>query len=176
MAAEDISDSFLPLVSTNLKHPPKVIILGSSPGVVSLKQQRYYAHPRNSFWWIMSQLLSFNVHSDYEHRVNAITEAGIFLWDVLKRCERQGSLDANILRQSEQVNDLEAVLTEFQTISMICFNGKAAYSIFKRHFSILNFQHIECHVLPSTSPAHASMSREDKLRHWQVIGEYLENG
>lgn len=168
-----VSDSFTPLFSDSLNYSPKAMILGSSPSVVSQQKQRYYAHPRNSFWWIMSEILSFDVNDDYECRVEAVARSGIFLWDVLKRCERQGSLDANILRQSEQVNDLDEVLKKFNTISMICFNGKMAYSIFKRHFPVSFIQGIECHVLPSTSPAHASMSREEKLRHWQLIGDYL---
>ena len=71
MAPFDISDSFLPIVSCDVECLPKVMILGSSPSVVSQQQQQYYAHPRNSFWWIMSQLLSFDVNSDYANKLDA---------------------------------------------------------------------------------------------------------
>ena len=94
----------------------------------------------------------------------------------MQRCEREGSLDANIVQQSEQANDLELYLRKYKTISAIFFNGKAAHTIFKRHFCVSNFMHIKCYVLPSTSPAHASMTREKKLQYWQVIADHLKIG
>lgn len=170
----NVTDSFDPVFSDDLEYSPRVMILGSSPGKVSLQQQKYYAHPRNSFWWIMSQLLPFSIDDDYQRNIDALIQSGIFLWDVLKRCERQGSLDANILRQSEEVNDIELILRNYNTISAIFFNGKVAHSIFNRHFNTNNFEQVKYYVLPSTSPAHASISREEKLQHWRVISDYLK--
>lgn len=125
----------------------------------------------------MSEMFCFDPLECYEHKVKAIIRSGVYLWDVLMHCERDGSLDSKILRQSEQANDIQRVLETYQSISLICFNGQAAHAIFKRHFSpsLLKEHGLECHVLPSTSPAHASMRPQEKLQHWEVIKHHLEN-
>ncbi len=56
-------ESFEPVIGTN----PKVLILGSIPGIASLQAQQYYAHPRNAFWPIMANL--FDISSALEYCV-----------------------------------------------------------------------------------------------------------
>lgn len=80
----------------------RVLVLGSMPGSVSLHEQRYYAHPRNRFWPLMGRLCGSDPMLDYPRRLLAIQGSGIGLWDVIGRCQRRGSLDASIVRGSEQ--------------------------------------------------------------------------
>ena len=44
--------SFAPSIDNN----SHILILGSMPGVKSLKEQQYYAHPQNRFWKVMSAI------------------------------------------------------------------------------------------------------------------------
>ena len=147
----------------------RVLILGSMPGRKSLEERQYYAHPRNAFWWIMSQLFEFDDTLDYQQRVALLTGAGVALWDVLHDCKRPGSLDSDIQRDSEIPNDLNAFIESHPGLRLIVFNGTAAQQLFSRHCqSVLSaFPRVETVRLPSTSPAHASLTRDQKLQLWK---------
>ncbi len=153
---------------------PSVMILGSMPSQVSLQENQYYAHPRNSFWWIMSQLFEFDLGISYGERRLALQSAGVAVWDVLHDCERKGSLDSAIVKSSERSNDFDLLFTRYPSISKVIFNGAAAEAIFARHNKKL-IQHLkqtrpdfQWHRCPSTSPAHASISKHDKLKAWRL--------
>jgi hypoxanthine-DNA glycosylase len=75
----------------------RLLVLGSFPGVASLKSQRYYGHPQNQFWRILGELWSLPLHgAAYEDRIQTVREKGLGIWDVYASCEREGSLDAHI--------------------------------------------------------------------------------
>nr|WP_315847007.1 DNA-deoxyinosine glycosylase [uncultured Achromobacter sp.] len=146
----------------------RVLVLGSMPGVASLAQVRYYAHPRNAFWPIAAQVLGFDPALDYPQRLQALQAAGIALWDVLQACERPGSLDANIRHDTLVPNDFAAFLTAHPTITRVCFNGGKAASLYRRYVvPTLPKAHLEYVDLPSTSPAHAAASFATKLAAWR---------
>ena len=55
--------SFAPAINEN----SKILILGSMPGIKSLEETQYYAHPQNRFWKVMSILCNVDMVSmDYE--------------------------------------------------------------------------------------------------------------
>ena len=156
---------------------PKLMIIGSMPSQRSLQQAQYYAHPRNAFWWLLSELLGFDLALSYPQRVNAVTQAGIAVWDVLKDCQRAGSLDSNIVRSSEQANDFAPMLAANPSLKLLAFNGAKAKQIFMRHqkhcLAEFNLKWVQ---LPSSSPAHAATTRADKLRDWQsALIPFIDN-
>jgi len=148
----------------------KILILGSMPSVQSLKDQQYYAHPRNAFWPIMSALFDIEKGSSYEQRCNTIIQNHIAVWDAIKACQRQGSLDQSIDSTSMIANDFNVFLQQHPNIQQIFFNGSKAEHVFNRHvLATLTEQqaHIARLRLPSTSPAYAAMSVEQKLSAWR---------
>jgi len=156
--------AFPPVLSNNPTH----LILGSMPGRRSLQRNEYYAHPQNAFWYIMSQICSFDLALDYAERVESLTNARYCLWDVLHDCDRKGSLDSKIEKSSEIPNDFKIFLEQNPTLKLVGFNGQASRKIFSRHFACLyqEFEHIKWVDLPSTSPAHARLNRSEKYRIW----------
>lgn len=146
----------------------RILVLGSMPGIASLRQARYYAHPRNAFWPIAAQVLGFDPADGYARRLQALQRAGVALWDVLQTCERPGSLDADIRADSLVPNDFAAFFQAHPRIVRICFNGAKAAALYRRHIlPRLSAGSLQYFDLPSTSPAHAAASFEQKLAVWR---------
>jgi hypoxanthine-DNA glycosylase len=154
-----------------------LLILGSFPGVQSLEQRQYYAHPRNGFWPIMAQLLCFDPGAAYDDRVEALVGQGVALWDVLCRCRRKGSLDSAIDADSVVINDFNAFFDAHRNIQALIFNGLRAEETFiKSVLPQLDSPNRpkKMHRLPSTSPAMAMLSLEEKAKQWQLIMKYIK--
>jgi double-stranded uracil-DNA glycosylase len=162
--------SFAPLIGTQ----PRVLILGSMPGVKSLQDQQYYAHPRNAFWPILGELFSVQWSHDYQQKINQIQQLPLILWDVLQSCQREGSLDSDIKSDQLQGNSIDQLLLSYPTLSFIAFNGGTAEKLFRKLIlpRIDNAEPYTMLRLPSTSPAHASKSFQQKLSEWSVIREF----
>jgi TDG/mug DNA glycosylase family protein len=151
----------------------RLLILGSMPGVASLQQQQYYAHPRNAFWPIMARLLGFEQTLSYPQRLQALLHGKIALWDVIGHCQRQGSLDSAI--RAEQANDFETFFKNHPQLMAIGFNGNKAWQSFNRLVlpQLTLNSAIALLPLPSSSPAYAALSAEQKLQQWAVVKTYL---
>ena len=160
MMHEPRISSFPPLLGRR----PRLLILGSMPGVASLEAQQYYAHPRNAFWPILCSWCGIACESPYAQRVEALLQAGIAVWDVLAHCQRPGSLDSAIDLKTAQPNAIAELLQAQPGITRICFNGTAAADLYRRHR--LPAAPLELIRLPSTSPAHAGMALAEKMRRW----------
>jgi len=148
----------------------QILILGSMPSVKSLQQQQYYAHPRNAFWPIMSTLFDMDKEWTYHQRCQHLITNKIAVWDALKACQRQGSLDQDIELSSMVANDFNSFFKQHANIKHIFFNGGKAEQVFKQHVLPSldeSFKPIPQTRLPSTSPAHASVTFAQKLDSWQ---------
>jgi hypoxanthine-DNA glycosylase len=160
MAEHERLNGFEPVITAHCR----AVVLGSFPGKTSLDAGHYYAHPRNLFWPIVSEVLDVSfVEMPFEQRYEQLTKAGIGLWDVIANCRRPGSLDSDIRdAQPAQLAELKLVAPD---LSVVLLNGKKAQQGARQaHWD----KSIELIDLPSTSPANASISRETKTQLWRA--------
>lgn len=94
---------------------------------------------------------------DNEAKIAFCLAHKIGLWDVIGCCERENSSDSNL--KGIVPNDFEKLLQTHPNIAAIGFTGKKAFDLFQKYFKESS---IEMVLLPSTSPAHASMTRDEK--------------
>lgn len=158
--------SFQPIVDER----SRVLILGSMPGVESLRLQEYYANPRNQFWKIIYALFDLEPCEAYEERVSFIKSKGIALWDVIENCYREGSLDANI--REEKTNKLSSLFKAYPSIRVVIFNGGKAFETYKKLIGFSAIPNLTFQKLSSSSPANTKKYGE-KLREWSVIKDLL---
>lgn len=147
-----------PVIAANAR----VLILGSFPSAASLAAGQYYGNPKNQFWRILGAVLAQPLSElNYVERIAAVRAAGIAIWDVFAACEREGSLDAAI--RNARVNELAVLRKSAPALRRVCFNGRTAARV-QATVAALGY---EIRILPSTSPAHAGMGFEEKLRRWR---------
>lgn len=148
----------------------RMLVLGSFPGVASLAQQQYYAHPQNQFWRLLQSVWPQQPQpgpQDYAGRCDWLLERGLGLWDVYDSCERQGSLDAAIRRP--QVNDFAALRARCPQLRVLAHNGAESFRHADAALAALHLPGaapLQALKLPSTSPANAGWSFERKRAAW----------
>jgi hypoxanthine-DNA glycosylase len=138
------------------------------PGKDSLKHNQYYAHPRNAFWPIIEETFGTAVKLPYDDRLNLLLQNNIGLWDVIRNCKRTTSLDSAIVEETIVVNDFEEFLAQHPLTTRILFNGIKAEQSFRRYAAkAIEGSSILYQRMPSTSPANARMTFQQKLEIWK---------
>lgn len=160
--------SFAPFIDSE----SQVLILGTAPGELSLKQNQYYANPKNQFWYILEKAYDGEVGQTYEAKLTFLQNDHVALWDVLETFERKGSLDSS-LRQTKP-NDFARFLQAYPSLRHIVFNGSKAQKLF-RQLVQRNLgeaaQDVNYITLPSTSstPGKHVKTTDDKIEEWAVL-------
>jgi len=157
--------SFPPVVNAETR----LLLLGTLPGEESLAQGRYYAHPRNQFWLLMSDVVDRDLTKlDYSDRLAALLAAQVGLWDVVESASRRGSLDAQI--RDHRPNRLIELAATLPKLAAIGFNGNTAARIGRKHLAARN--DVQLIDLPSSSPAFTMSLAEKRLR-WRILREWV---
>ncbi|AOM82988.1 DNA-deoxyinosine glycosylase [Salisediminibacterium beveridgei] len=159
-----------------LKGEPLLLILGSMPGSQSLEKQQYYANPRNQFWKMLSDYFRVDLTAlSYESRKSYVASHRIALWDILQECERIGSLDSAIRRES--FNPISEFIEANPSILAIGCNGTKAFQSLKKYEKEKTTLQTPAVKLPSTSPVPGKnvLSYTEKCDVWHTfIHQYLK--
>lgn len=140
----------------------ETLILGSFPSPASLAARRYYAHRQNQFWRLLGAVLDEPLaDADYAEKQRCLLAHGIGVWDIYRRCVRQGALDTAI-RQAE-ANDFSQLAHAAPRLRRVCFNGQVSARL-ARWFGAQGYA---THVLPSSSPAY-TLPFQNKLEAWRA--------
>jgi len=169
-------------VPTVFSFPPiarpgsRVLILGSMPGQRSLQASQYYAHPQNAFWPVVGACCGLPPDLPYAERTRLLVARGIALWDVLQSCDREGSLDSDIVGASARPNDFTRFFASHRRIGTVLCNGGTSFQKFERLvLPTLGERGESLRIvrMPSTSPAH-TLPRARKLAAWrEALAEFI---
>jgi double-stranded uracil-DNA glycosylase len=159
MSNERVYHPLAPIVSDD----STVLILGSFPSIKSFEYEFYYAHPRNQFWAILSEIYGRSTQTR-DDKLAILKFAKIALWDTIASCERANSSDSNL--KNAKPNDIEWLLKKYPNIERVFFTGRMAEKLYKKRFGHLNFPTV---LLPSPSPAYAAMEFGKKLEIWSSL-------
>jgi hypoxanthine-DNA glycosylase len=153
-----------------LGRAPRVLILGSLPGEASLRLGRYYGHPRNAFWDLLGAALGEDLRAlSYPRRLSRLKARGVALWDVVGSARRAGSLDSAI--RDEKHNPVLDLIRR-SGVQAVFLNGRKAESSFRRSCPAVP-PGTAVIVLPSSSPANASVPYARKRKSWSAIAKFL---
>jgi len=154
---ERLTHPFKPIIFNDTQ----ILILGTFPSIKSFDESFYYAHPRNQFWKILSEITGYPAITK-EQKIWILKQNRWGLWDMVESCKRNNSLDSSLKEITP--NDIESILREYPTITKLAFTGRKAQNLYQRYFSHLDIDTI---YLPSPSPAYSAMSYEEKKRIYQ---------
>ena len=126
----------------------RILIVGSMPSVISLKEQMYYANKTNRFWKILEEIFQ---ESD---KMELLKVSHIALWDICHSCIRKTSADS----ENIEPNDIPKLLNTYKNIEKVICNGRTSQNTMQKYFP--NIETVYC---PSTSSANAQFSLEQLI-------------
>ncbi|WP_227698748.1 DNA-deoxyinosine glycosylase [Sphingomonas hengshuiensis] len=159
--------SFPPVIDAHVR----LLVLGSLPGDRSLAAGRYYAHPQNQFWQLISAAIDRDIAAlSYPDRLAALLAAHVGLWDVVASATRSGSTDAAI--RDVEGHDIAALAAGLPNLRTIAFNGATAFRHGSRALGA-DAARYTLVALPSSSPLH-TVGLAAKRPAWAALHAHID--
>ncbi len=139
--------------------------MGTFPGIRALEKREYYGNPNNHFWEIIGYCLDVPDFNElpYEKRLSILKKNKIGLWDAIRNCERETSLDVKI--EKEEYNDLSVLRKECPQLEKIVLSSKFMLQT-RRRKNILEGTGIPYMAAASPSRRYV-IPLEEKKRIWK---------
>jgi double-stranded uracil-DNA glycosylase len=153
----------------------RVLLCGINPGRVSAAARAPFANPRNDFWRLL-HFAGFTPRLLAPEEFRELAGFGIGLTNAARRITR-GSGDLRAADFAGTRERLEGIVHTYGPRA-VGFVGKAAYAGTFRERPSLGLQQrrlgeAAVFVLPSTSPANAAVSRDERLRWFRALRDLL---
>ena len=100
----------------------RVLILGSFPSVASRETAFFYGHKQNRFWRVLSAVFDEPVPETVEEKKMLLLTHHVALWDVIARCEIEGSADSSI--KNVIPNDVAGLISQTRITRVLLNGGK----------------------------------------------------
>ncbi len=155
----------------------RLVFCGINPGRASATAGAHYANPRNDFWRLLHDA-GFTPRLYDPAEQHDLLELGIGLTNAAFRTTR-GSSDLRAGDFEGSAERLETMARELHP-GVVAFVGKAGYQGAFRERPDLGLQErrladTPLFVLPSTSPANAAVSYDERLRWFDALHTFVAN-
>lgn len=153
---------------------PKILILGSIPGIGSIRAGEYYFDGSNRMWSVLSALTSEQLPSSYEEKKALLYKHGFALWDYYYKVERTSSKDKDI--ESGEPNDFKSYLLSHPSIKVIAINGFGKYRKFGQGLISICYELKRPVIvlrLPETSGLNEMWPLDKLIEVWKTILRYV---
>jgi hypoxanthine-DNA glycosylase len=131
----------------------------------------YYGTKRNQFWPILEEVYAVELKSKAQKQA-LFARLGMAIGDIILQCERKNSsnLDANLTVIQYNIEPISQAL-EKNEIGKVFFTSRNVEKMFRKVFKerIIRFPAVELIALPSPSPRHATMTRQQKIDSYKVL-------
>jgi len=153
----------------------RVLFCGINPGRASAAAGAHFANPRNDFWRLL-HAAGFTPRLFEPHEQFELLQLGIGLTNAARRTTR-GASELRAADFAGAAERLERLARELRP-GVVAFVGKAAYQGTFRERPELGVQQRKLadstvFVLPSTSPANAAVSWEERLRWFRMLHDLV---
>lgn len=156
---------------------PKILILGSFPGISSLKSREYYHDNTNRIWEVLCEIYNdYPVPKTYKDKMALLARHKIVLWDYYEWVIRNAEDSSDKSICSGQPNDIIDFLKKYPTIKKIAINGYGKYDSWGEKLikaiaedPDLKSRNIQGFRLPETSGMNASYDVKKLAKEWEAI-------